>query len=226
MNGFRASILVAGLLSCCLAGGQNSPAPRAAADAYPASKVQPLYSLGAKQLSKTEIRNSFATPLAGRYIVVEIGFYPADGKTISLQRADFALRSSDGNDSVSPASPEVIAAVCQKRPPSSHDVALYPAANIGYVSYPVYNGNGKVQRVGGPVYGVGMGVGVGTTTSSATTDSDRKTMETELLDKELKDGEVSKPVAGYLYFPIATKEKVKYQLEYRGPDAMASLPLN
>ena len=216
-------VLIVGLLNCCVAVGQNLPAPRASASAYPASKVQPLYSIGAKQLSKTQVRNSFATPLADRYIVVEIGFYPADGKTISLNQSDFALRTSDGKDLVSSASPATIASICQKRPQSSNDVTLYPTANVGYVSYPSYDGSGR--RVSGPVYGVGMGVGVDKSPSAATTDSDRQTMETELLDKELKDEEVSKPVAGYLYFPIATKQKVEYQLEYHGTDAVTSLPL-
>jgi hypothetical protein len=217
------SVLIVGLLDCCLAFGQNSPAPRASAAAYPASKVQPVYSIGAKQLSKTEVRNSFATPLAGRYIVVEIGFYPADSKTISLQQSDFELRTSDGKDVVSPASPGTIASIYQKRPQSSNDVTLYPTANVGYVSYPSYDGSGR--RVSGPVYGVGMGVGVDKNTSAATTGSDRQTMETELLDKELKDAEVSRPVAGYLYFPIATKQKVEYQLAYHGTDVVTSLPL-
>ena len=223
MTQFGKSVLIVGLLNCCLAVGQNPPAPRASASAYPASKVQPVYSIGAKQLSKTEVQNSFATPLAGRYIVVEIGFYPADSKTISLNQSDFALRTSDGKDLVSSASPATIASICQKQPKSSSDVTLYPTANVGYVSYPSYDGSGR--RVSGPVYGVGMGVGVDRSPSAATTDSDRQTMETELLDKELKDAEVSKPVAGYLYFPIATKQKVAYQLEYRGTDAVTSLPL-
>jgi hypothetical protein len=223
MTHFGKSVLIVGLLNCCLAIGQNPPAPRASAGAYPASKVQPVYSIGAKRLSKTEVQNSFATPLAGRYIVVEIGFYPADSKTISLKQSDFALRTSDGKDLVSPASPETIASIYQKRPESSRDVTLYPTANVGYVSYPSYDGSGR--RVSGPVYGVGMGVGVDKSTSAATTNSDRQTMETELLDKELKDAEVSKPVAGYLYFPIATKQKVEYQLEYHGTDSVTSLPL-
>ncbi len=221
MTNFGKSVLIVGLLNGCLAVGQNAPAPRASAAAYPASKVQPVYSIGARQLSKTEVRNSFATPLAGRYIVVEIGFYPADSKTISLKQSDFVLRTSDGNDQASPASPETIASILQKRPESSNDVTLYPTANVGYVSYPDYNG----RRVSGPVYGAGMGVGVDKSTSAATTGSDRQTMETELLDKELKDAEVSKPVAGYLYFPIATKQKAEYQLEYQGTDAVTSLPL-
>ena len=223
MTHFGKSVLIVGLLNCCLAIGQNPPAPRASAGAYPASKVQPVYSIGAKRLSKTEVQNSFATPLAGRYIVVEIGFYPADSKTISLKQSDFALRTPDGKDLVSPASPETIASIYQKRPESSRDVTLYPTANVGYVSYPSYDGSGR--RVSGPVYGVGMGVGVDKSTSAATTNSDRQTMETELLDKQLKDAEVSKPVAGYLYFPIATKQKVEYRLEYHGTDAVTSLPL-
>jgi hypothetical protein len=161
--------------------------------------------------------------LADRYIVVEIGFYPADSKTISLNQSDFALRTSDGKDLISPASPATIASICQKRPESSTDVTLYPTATVGYVSYPSYDGSGR--RVSGPVYGVGMGVGVGKSTSSATTDSDRQTMERELLDRELKDAEVSKPTAGYLYFPITTKQKVVYQLEYQGTDAVTSLLL-
>ena len=221
MTNFGKRVLIVGLLNGCLAVGQNAPAPRASAAAYPASKVQPVYSIGARQLSKTEVRNSFATPLAGRYIVVEIGFYPADSKTISLKQSDFVLRTSDGNDQASPASPETIASILQKRPESSNDVTLYPTANVGYVSYPDYNG----RRVSGPVYGAGMGVGVDKSTSAATTGSDRQTMETELLDKELKDAEVSKPVAGYLYFPIATKQKAEYRLEYQGTDAVTSLPL-
>ncbi len=218
-------VFVVGLLHCCVAVGQNTPAPRAAAAAYPASKVQPVYSIGAKQLSKTEVRNSFATPLAGRYIVVEIGFYPADGKIVSLQQSDFALRTSDGKDVGAPASPQTIATICQKRPESSTDVTLIPSASVGYVSYPAYDGSGNGRRVSGPVYEAGLGVGVSKNPSAATTDSDRQTMEAELFDKELKDADVSKPVAGYLYFPIATKQKVQYQLEYRGTDVVTSLPL-
>ena len=226
MNGFRTTAVVASLLACSFASGQNPP-PRESAAAYPASKVESVYSIGVKRLLKTQIQNSFATPLADRFIVVEIGFYPANGKTISMKQTDFALRVADGKDMISPASPEEIASIYQKRPASSRDVTLYPTANIGYESYPVYDPTNRTnRRAGGPVYSAGMGVGLGTTASPATTDSDRKTMETELLDKELKDGEVSKPVAGYLYFPISTKEKVEYQLEYHGQDAVTKLPLN
>jgi len=112
----------------------------------------------------------------------------------------------------------------QKKPKSSRDVAVYPTAHVGYESWPVYDGNG-VKRVGGPVYGAGVGVGVGQSAPVASTDSDRKTMQTELSDKELKSGEVSSPVAGYLYFPVTTREKVTYTLQYGSSDTVSKLPL-
>ncbi len=214
------------LLTSFPALAQNPPAPRVSAAAYSASKVESQYSMGATLLSKTQIQNSLATPLAGRYVVVEVGFYPAEGKSIDLQRSSFMLVTPDSKSSITAASPEEIASILQKRPPSSRDVTLYPTANVGYESWPVYNGTG-VKQVGGPVYGAGMGVGVGKTTSPATTDSDRNTMETELSDKELKGGDVSKPVAGYLYFPVAGKEKANFQLEYHtAADVVTTLPLN
>jgi hypothetical protein len=213
------------LLLSSVAFAQNPPAPRASAKDYQASHVDSQYSIGARLLSRTQIQNSFATPLAGRYVVVEVGFYPADGNTIHLQPSDFALVTVDGTSSVAPATPEQIASILQKRPESSRDVTLYPTANVGYQSWPVYDGTG-VRRVGGPVYGAGVGVGVGKTTSPATTDSDRKTMETELADKELKSGDVSAPVAGYLYFPVTSKGTRAYQLEYRGTDTTSKLMLS
>ena len=184
--------------------------------------VQPVYSIGAKQLSKTEIKNSFATPLAGRYVVVEVGFFPKDSKSINLDRYDFALRTSDG-DVIRPASAETIASIYQKRPETSTDVTLYPTAEVGYVSGPSYDGSGR--RTSGVVYGAGMGVGVDKTTSAATTNTDRQTMEAELRDKQLKDAEILKPVAGYLYFPVTTKQKAEYRLQYSGTDAVANLAL-
>jgi hypothetical protein len=214
------------LLLSSLALAQNPPAPRPSAKDYQSSQTESQYSVGAKLLSKTQIQNSFATPLAGRYVVVEVGFYPADGKIIDLQRSNFALLASDGTSSVAPVTPEEIASILQKRPGSSRDVTLYPGANVGYQSYPVYTPNGNTRQVGGPVYGAGLGVGVGKSTSPATTDSDRKTMETELSDKQLQSGEVSKPVAGYLYFPIASKDKLSYQLEYRSTDTTSKLTLS
>ena len=225
MNRVYLWLLVAGTLICSVVRAQNPPAPRSSASDYGSSAQESQYSIGAKLLSKTQVQNTFATPLSGRYLVVEVGFYPADGKGVDLESSGFSLRSADAKSSVTPASPEEIASILQKTPKSSRDVTLYPTANVGYESYPVYTGTG-VKRVGGPVYGAGMGVGVDPKTSQATTDSDRKTMETELSDKALKSGDVSSPVAGYLYFPISGKEKGNYELEYHAADTTSKLALS
>jgi len=211
------------LLSTTLVFAQNPPAPRASAKDYEASKAEPQYSIGARLLSKTQVEKSFATPLAGHYLVIEVGFYPSDGKIIDLQRSSFALLASDSQSPITPASPEEVASMLQKKPKSSRDVAVYPTAHAGYESWPVYDGTG-VKRVGGPVVGAGVGVGVGPSGPVASTDSDRKTMQTELTDKELRSGEASSPVAGYLYFPLMGKEKVTYTLQYSGSDAVSKLP--
>ncbi|MDT8068633.1 MAG: hypothetical protein ROO76_10770 [Terriglobia bacterium] len=57
------------------------------------------------------------------------------------------------------------------------------------------------------------------------TEADRKTMETELRDKSLPQGEVSQPVSGYLHFPVATGKKVQYELEYTGKNRNIRLRL-
>jgi hypothetical protein len=222
MTHFAKIVIAVGLLHSCLAPAQSPLAPRTSATAYPASKVQPLYSIGVRELSKTEVRNTFATPLADRYVVVEVGFFPANGKSVQLLHSDFALRAADGTIT-NPASPATVAAMYQKRPEASRDVVLYPTANVGYASGPAYDGTGR--RVSGPVVGAGMGVGVENNTSPATSDADRQTMETELAEKELKNTEVSSPVSGYLYFPITSRRKGEAQLEYHGTSEVTNLPL-
>src|SRR6516162_9793320 len=144
-------------LLICSVFAQNAPVPRASAKEYPNSRVESQHSIGAKLLSKTQVQNTFATPLAGRYLVVEVGFYPAEGKSIDLQRSSFSLRNANEKSSVTPATPGEIASILQKKPESGRDVTLYPTANVGYQSWPVYNGTG-VKQVGGPVYGAGVGV--------------------------------------------------------------------
>src|SRR5437660_988473 len=50
------------------------------------------------------------------------------------------------------------------------------------------------------------------------TDRDRYTMEQELSDKALPEGAASRPVAGYLYFPMPAHKKASdvTALEYNG----------
>ena len=143
--------------------------------------------------------------LAGRYVVVEVGFYPADGKTVDIERSNFALVSSDGKSSVTPATPEQIASILQKRPASSRDVTLYPQANVDIDLSCLHRQRDQASRR--PRLRRWHRGWRGQDDIAGDNDSDRKTMETELSDKQFKSGEVSSPVAGYLYFPSRGKEK-------------------
>ncbi len=174
--------------------------PRSKANDYPARHQAKDFSLGAAQLSSIEVANAFVTDLNKRYVVVEVGMYPAE-VPINVARSHFALRVKGTTTVLRPASPETIAAILQKRPSSEREVTLYPAGGVLF-------GNG------GTGTSVGMGVGIGRKPTNGTSDADRRTMETELRDKSLPEGKIEKPVAGYLYFPVSTKENAAYELEY------------
>jgi hypothetical protein len=43
-------------------------------------------------------------------------------------------------------------------------------------------------------------------------------MEMELGERALQEGAITKPVAGYLYFPLSKRKVSSYEMEYRAPD--------
>jgi hypothetical protein len=206
------------LAMVAFAGSREGIAPRSSAGDYAVQKQSGTLSLGVARLSNEQVKNSFSADVERGYVVIEIGVFPGEGG-IDLRRDDFVLRGSgkDGAYVLRPASPQTVAGVLQKKNKTAgaHDVDVYPHGSIGY-STGVRDPYGR-QYPGGVTTAVGVGVGVGNNAPAASTDADRRTMETELRDKILPEGEQTAPVAGYLYFPIATKDKVSYQLEYRAP---------
>ena len=70
-------------------------------------------------------------------------------------------------------------------------------------------------------------VGVGRSgTNPASTDKDRSAMEAELSEKGLPEGATTRPVSGYIYFPVSKKSFAGHQLEYElaGNKVVLSLP--
>jgi hypothetical protein len=160
--------------------------------------------IGAEVMHPDQVSGSFSTDLE-KYAVVEVAIYPnKDGKPLDLSTIDFALRF-DGR-MVRPAEPWNIARINQKKASSgSRDILLYPSAGIHTGSW----GTGT---------SVGLGVGVGgRTPGPASSDRDREVMAQELGDKALQDAVITKPTAGYLYFPVGSSKRdgVKYELEYK-----------
>jgi hypothetical protein len=66
--------------------------------------------------------------------------------------------------------------------------------------------------------GVGVGIGMGGgPPGPASSDADRRTMEMELGERALQDAVITRPVAGYLFFPLAKRKVNTYQMEYSTP---------
>jgi hypothetical protein len=204
---------------------QGIPTREKPAD-YPVSQQNPQLSLGAMQLSRQQVRNSFSADLERGYIVVEVGVFPASAGGIELRREDFALRAAGSKTMARPASPETIASVLQKKNQrgSGRDVDIYPTAGVGYETGgrdPYGN-----RYPGGWTSSAGVGVGIGGNgPRAASSDADRSTMKTELQDKILPEGSLAKPAAGYLYFPVTGEKQGAYELEYRAGDAKLVLAL-
>ncbi len=112
-----------------------------------------------------------------------------------------------------------------QNPPRRSDLDIHPTVGIGYESGndPYYGRRKGVYTTAGVQVGAGGWHDPGT----ASTGRDRQIMEEELADKQLPDGPLRGPVAGYLYFPFpANKQKnVTYELEWNGAAGRLRLPL-
>ncbi len=221
--------VLSGFAIMAAAGSREGIAPRSAPSDYAVQKQAGSLTVAAARLSNEQVKNSFSADVQRGYIVVEVGVFPGQS-AVDLRRDDFLLRSAgkNGADVVRPASARTVAGVLQKKNKQAGapgGIDIYPTAGVGYSTGsrdPFGN-----RYPGGWTTEAGVGVGVGGNgPAPASTDADRRTMETELSDKILPEGEQNKPVAGYLYFPIASKEKATYQLEYKAPDgSKVVLPL-
>ncbi|SRR5579859_2519288 len=208
--------------------------PRATADRYPVHAVQGGVAIGATLLTPDQTRKAFASDVDRCCVVVEVALYPSKDSTVGVSLNDFVLRVTGTDVAVKPSVAKVLAAKLQKKAasPRDRDINIVPTTSVGYESggYDPVTG----QRRSGGIYtstGVGVGIG-GSQPQPGSTDVDRNTMELELGEKGLPEGEAAVPVAGYLYFSLPqTKEKAKdkkatHQLEYmfNGNKVVLALP--
>jgi hypothetical protein len=199
---------------------------------YPAHESVPEVTIAAAVLTPDQAKSQFATDMR-EYLVIEVGVYPADGKSLDISTGDFALRAGGRGDIVRAANPRAIAAASQRKnaPQTSNpsDITLYPTATVG-----VGSGRDPItgRRSTGVYTGAGVGVGIGGSgmppdpPGPASTDRDREVMQLELSDKMLPEGKTSAPVAGYLYFPLPAKAKsAGLELHYYAPSGKVRVML-
>jgi hypothetical protein len=204
-------LLLLGMAVGTFAAQRGLPARNSPAD-YPERAELKGLTVAAEYADPDQVRGSFSTDLS-EYAVFEVAVYPRqDGRPLDLQTMDFALRV-DGR-TVRPVEPRTIAGINQRKGQArSRDITLYPNVGVTAGSW----GTGTM---------VGLGVGMGgNAPGPASTPDDRRVMEQELEDKGLADAIVSKPVAGYLYFPVGKRRPGSYVLEYQGADGDLKLTL-
>ena len=182
--------------------------PRAAATAYPVARNLSGFSVGAQLLSTKEVAQRFSTPLGKRYIVVEVGIFPAGSRAVNFRGEEFTLRVGSENQGFFASIPEDI--VADLTGAQSGGTAVRPTMGVGY----------------GP-WGPTVGVGVGAYPYPPREHGERSTqvMEKELRDKALPEWNLTQPVAGYLYFPVTPKRDAHYTLDLTWNGERVSLAL-
>jgi hypothetical protein len=209
--------------------GPHGTVPRASAEKYPAHIQQGGTALGAHLLSKSQAQKEFSTDVDRCCVAVEVAVYPRQDGMIEVSLNDFDLREAGKDIALKPSSAQVVAGKLQppkSDQPGDRDIVISPTTGIGYETGGVDPITGQPRR-GGVVTSAGVGVGVGKprVPDPGTSQADRRTMEMELREKGLPEGNTMTPVAGYLYFAVPQKKRVKYQLEYMLGGNKVVLPL-
>lgn len=181
--------------------------PRVDPAAYPVSRPLSQFSLGAELLSTKEVERRLSTPLGKRYVVVEVGVFPAGGQHVNFRPADFTLRIGSENQGFFASTPEDIAADLTGAAPRT---GVRPAMGVGVGPW-------------GPTVGVGVGAYPYPPRGGMRRDS--SVMEKELRDKSLPEWNLTHPVAGYLYFPVTPKRGAHYTLNLTTNGETVSLAL-
>lgn len=201
-------------------GGQNTGpnpgiTPQSDVRLYHGHEIRNDLEIGATVLSAEQVKNAFSSDLNRGYVVLEIALYPKNGLQPEVRLADFALHAL-ATDRVSRAvRASTVAGILQKSAPSRTSVELDPVVEVGYESGTRSDPYTGERRRGGFYSSSGVAVSTGQS-RPASTDRDRRAVELELSEKGLPEGIATRPVAGYVYFPLASKKKdVAYELEYQ-----------
>jgi len=190
--------------------------PRTSAAQYAAHAELKIAVIGATRLTPDDIRDAFATDLNRCCVVLEVAVYPEKERTAELARDDFTLRVAGTEVIVKPSSPKLLALTLQLTAPAGRDAGLHGSVGVTY-------GPGGYDPTTGQHRGSQTGTSADVSNDTGlsgpdkqVTETDREFMELELSRKGLPEGEISAPVAGYLYFPLPKKKKKKaaFQLEY------------
>jgi hypothetical protein len=214
--------VVLGWTTFVMAQGPKGTTPRSDAAAYPAHAEAGGVAVGASLLTPDEVHRTFVSDVNRCCLVVEVAFFPPKDKPFEVSLNDLVLKIKDTRVATNPSSARVVAASLEKKERSGRDITVSPSQSITYQTGRGYDPVTSTQG-NGVTHTTGAVVGIGRPGSSPASIA----METELDEKSLPEGPTSTPVAGYVYFPIASKKKnATWHLEYNvgGQKIVVSLP--
>jgi len=198
--------------------------PRASSSDYPVHESAKTVTIAAAIVPPDQVKKMFSAAISDQYVVIEVAVYPQDGHTFNIDSHDFALRVAGRLTQAE--KPRDVAPWPEKRGPAANspvDVTTETGVVYSRSSDPI---NGRRQ-------GVGTYSGVGVSNYPRPQDPQQNPsgsgrdphVEEKVLDKALPEGETTKAVAGYLYFPQYTKKKKTdaVELEYSKDDVSLNL---
>ena len=223
--GPRSLVLVALLGGAALSAGTPvRPKP----DDYPARAAAGKLTLAGEYLVRSFSGHN-QTFIAPDSLVVEVAVYPASGETVAVSAQHFSLRLNGKKEVLMPISPGFVAAA-MKYPDWQRRPTLVGVAGAGDRGV-ILGAPPVTERFPGDPSGrnrLPAPPRAPEAEDRGGLDQPAPVRPEELLvQAELPQGEVSKPVSGYLYFPFRGKTKSirAVELIYNGPGGPVTLRL-
>ena len=198
--------------------------PKAKPSEYSTAKENEALTLAATRLSPKQVRKTFVSNVAKKYVVVEIGVFPKSSTDLGPQQ--FVLRQRSSGDESAAADPKKMAVTINTNNQKGQDIAVYPAAGIEYSTGSSPDDPYRSDGHHGITYSKGVMVGVNSKKKDPQTSRlDEQAMVAELSEKSLPPTATTNAVAGYLYFETSVDPNADYELEYRGTTPALVIPL-
>ena len=200
---------------------ETGVAPRIRATDYPVHQGARSVTIGAAVVPPDQVSKLFSKAISNQYVVIEVGIYPDDGVAFDVDSLNFTLRV-EGRVSRAER-PQDVAPWSDKSPSGSGPRGNLPV-NVTTETGVIW------EKSNDPVYGRRQGVG---TYSGVSVDNypqppnapqqssgpDPRVLE-RVKDTAIPEGETTRRVAGYMYFPQSGKRRKNdaIQMDYSKDD--------
>lgn len=205
-------------------GDDTGIAPRRQASDYPAHDTLRSAVVAAAAIPQDQVKKMFSGEIAKKYIVVEVAVFPEAGQTFEVDNFDFSLKA--GDRVLRTSDPGDVAELWTGYP----DPVGRRGPSVSTESGVIVE-RGQDPITGRPRTSVGTYEGVAVSNYPQPTPPPRPPnsrqigLDDKLHKMALPQGPARKPVAGYLYFAMAGKQRAPLTLDCAKDDATVELQL-